>query len=166
MAWIYGRAALPVIGEGVLFLCLIFFFQAEDGIRDPLVTGVQTCALPICSTVSVSELLNGLNKGSYTTSLACKTNGSPIVVTTQSFTMPTTPVVCTFTNTGSTIAVSLTKLWVNAVTGDTTTLSITGAQVSGATGGTSTAPSTTTDATATAVSGSTVSLAEALGGLN
>src|SRR5438105_10522938 len=28
--------------------CLnFFFFQAEDGIRDPLVTGVQTCALPI-----------------------------------------------------------------------------------------------------------------------
>src|SRR5207247_5023930 len=26
-----------------------FFFQAEDGIRDPLVTGVQTCALPISS---------------------------------------------------------------------------------------------------------------------
>src|SRR6266536_4475630 len=25
----------------------LFFFQAEDGIRDPLVTGVQTCALPI-----------------------------------------------------------------------------------------------------------------------
>src|SRR5205823_7531541 len=25
----------------------IFFFQAEDGIRDKLVTGVQTCALPI-----------------------------------------------------------------------------------------------------------------------
>src|SRR5205823_11995646 len=27
--------------------CLFFFFQAEDGIRDKLVTGVQTCALPI-----------------------------------------------------------------------------------------------------------------------
>src|SRR5438105_1741791 len=27
--------------------CSLFFFQAEDGIRDPLVTGVQTCALPI-----------------------------------------------------------------------------------------------------------------------
>src|SRR2546430_17094172 len=27
--------------------CLIFFFQAEDGIRDLTVTGVQTCALPI-----------------------------------------------------------------------------------------------------------------------
>src|SRR5258708_31394957 len=29
-------------------LCVVvFFFQAEDGIRDDLVTGVQTCALPI-----------------------------------------------------------------------------------------------------------------------
>src|SRR5207244_6315989 len=28
-------------------LFVFFFFQAEDGIRDDLVTGVQTCALPI-----------------------------------------------------------------------------------------------------------------------
>src|SRR6266536_6277108 len=28
-------------------MVFFFFFQAEDGIRDPLVTGVQTCALPI-----------------------------------------------------------------------------------------------------------------------
>src|SRR2546430_4797167 len=28
---------------------LVFFFQAEDGIRDLTVTGVQTCALPILS---------------------------------------------------------------------------------------------------------------------
>src|SRR2546426_7563504 len=28
---------------------MIFFFQAEDGIRDYKVTGVQTCALPICA---------------------------------------------------------------------------------------------------------------------
>src|SRR5256885_5188299 len=27
--------------------CCFFFFQAEDGIRDYKVTGVQTCALPI-----------------------------------------------------------------------------------------------------------------------
>src|SRR2546429_8460985 len=27
---------------------IFFFFQAEDGIRDVAVTGVQTCALPIC----------------------------------------------------------------------------------------------------------------------
>src|SRR2546430_4452522 len=31
---------------GVYCLCF-FFFQAEDGIRDLTVTGVQTCALPI-----------------------------------------------------------------------------------------------------------------------
>src|SRR2546427_4776167 len=29
------------------FLFFFFFFQAEDGIRDLTVTGVQTCALPI-----------------------------------------------------------------------------------------------------------------------
>src|SRR5256886_6439153 len=29
------------------FGCIFFFFQAEDGIRDLTVTGVQTCALPI-----------------------------------------------------------------------------------------------------------------------
>src|SRR5258708_24446883 len=32
---------------------VFFFFQAEDGIRDDLVTGVQTCALPIsCASTS------------------------------------------------------------------------------------------------------------------
>src|SRR4030066_384911 len=35
-----------------MLLCIAvvlpFFFQAEDGIRDSSVTGVQTCALPIC----------------------------------------------------------------------------------------------------------------------
>src|SRR5689334_24416543 len=30
-----------------ILLFIIFFFQAEDGIRDGTVTGVQTCALPI-----------------------------------------------------------------------------------------------------------------------
>src|SRR5437870_7843423 len=31
----------------IVFFFLFFFFQAEDGIRDGHVTGVQTCALPI-----------------------------------------------------------------------------------------------------------------------
>src|SRR5256885_3727031 len=31
-----------------------FFFQAEDGIRDYKVTGVQTCALPIFDTVKAA----------------------------------------------------------------------------------------------------------------
>src|SRR3712207_6905025 len=35
-------------------LCF-FFFQAEDGIRDIGVTGVQTCALPICAVAGPLE---------------------------------------------------------------------------------------------------------------
>src|SRR6266478_7688394 len=31
----------------IFFFVFFFFFQAEDGIRDLTVTGVQTCALPI-----------------------------------------------------------------------------------------------------------------------
>src|SRR5438552_13558613 len=37
----------------LLYLVAFFFFQAEDGIRDDLVTGVQTCALPISGAVAV-----------------------------------------------------------------------------------------------------------------
>src|SRR5258708_29582048 len=39
----------PLIDGSSAFLSSFFFFQAEDGIRDDLVTGVQTCALPICT---------------------------------------------------------------------------------------------------------------------
>src|SRR5256885_11305025 len=35
---------------------VLFFFQAEDGIRDYKVTGVQTCALPILEVVVVEPL--------------------------------------------------------------------------------------------------------------
>src|SRR2546430_10519794 len=37
----------------------LFFFQAEDGIRDLTVTGVQTCALPICAGRAAGEDLVG-----------------------------------------------------------------------------------------------------------
>src|SRR5689334_24705060 len=41
----------------LLFYFFFFFFQAEDGIRDGTVTGVQTCALPIwISTPRLCEL--------------------------------------------------------------------------------------------------------------
>src|SRR3989449_1247999 len=40
ISWVYGGVARVEF----------FFFQAEDGIRDVAVTGVQTCALPILST--------------------------------------------------------------------------------------------------------------------
>src|SRR2546429_8460810 len=39
-----------------------FFFQAEDGIRDVAVTGVQTCALPIFRRVGEPPKLGGSNK--------------------------------------------------------------------------------------------------------
>src|SRR3712207_8107410 len=42
-------------GHSTLLMAFLFFFffQAEDGIRDHCVTGVQTCALPICSPGSI-----------------------------------------------------------------------------------------------------------------
>src|SRR2546429_2391669 len=40
-----------------------FFFQAEDGIRDVAVTGVQTCALPILAPVSPSPRKDGFWTG-------------------------------------------------------------------------------------------------------
>src|SRR5690606_41161501 len=41
-----------------------FFFQAEDGIRDFHVTGVQTCALPIWTPHEVQDIL-GTKKGEF-----------------------------------------------------------------------------------------------------
>src|SRR5216683_6478592 len=42
-------AANPVVSFGAYIA--FFFFQAEDGIRDLIVTGVQTCALPISEAI-------------------------------------------------------------------------------------------------------------------
>src|SRR5690349_4329883 len=51
----YGvkRLVLPLSGEKT-DKDITFFFQAEDGIRDLYVTGVQTCALPILSQKSLT----------------------------------------------------------------------------------------------------------------
>src|SRR5712664_4766485 len=38
----------------MFFYIFFFFFQAEDGIRDLIVTGVQTCALPISGLTGAS----------------------------------------------------------------------------------------------------------------
>src|SRR6266513_5845000 len=61
----------------------LFFFQAEDGIRDRNVTGVQTCALPISNSCTCScwskpfgreyRLLSELER----TGLLCMAYGSP-----------------------------------------------------------------------------------------
>src|SRR5256886_1016001 len=58
LIWLDLVGSLPLIKERILVIILlmhflslmigkVFFFQAEDGIRDLTVTGVQTCALPI-----------------------------------------------------------------------------------------------------------------------
>src|SRR5437868_12347273 len=57
MKYLYpGKVKFSVVVENftrelhrmiALSVCVFFFFQAEDGIRDRNVTGVQTCALPI-----------------------------------------------------------------------------------------------------------------------
>src|SRR2546429_7313822 len=46
----------------VEIVCHIFFFQAEDGIRDVAVTGVQTCALPICYPLGVAWAIEASGK--------------------------------------------------------------------------------------------------------
>src|SRR6266446_4081579 len=50
-----------------------FFFQAEDGIRDYKVTGVQTCALPISGSGTIS--VRGGVGGSGSASGACGGGG-------------------------------------------------------------------------------------------
>src|SRR5690606_40352997 len=46
---------------------LVFFFQAEDGIRDFHVTGVQTCALPI-SALPEADVVSLITTGSLSNS--------------------------------------------------------------------------------------------------
>src|SRR2546430_15553655 len=64
-----------------LFSFFFFFFQAEDGIRDLTVTGVQTCALPISTTLATSNLsLTGGSLG-VGNSGALIANASSVAVT-------------------------------------------------------------------------------------
>src|SRR5439155_5196041 len=55
-----------------LLSCVFFFFQAEDGIRDGHVTGVQTCALPIfraLATAAATPLTLGTGAGRSTVTI-------------------------------------------------------------------------------------------------
>src|SRR5438034_6060076 len=47
-----------------------FFFQAEDGIRDHCVTGVQTCALPICGIAIAAGLFTRFFAAAVTIEMA------------------------------------------------------------------------------------------------
>ena len=48
-------------------IVVFFFFQAEDGIRDHCVTGVQTCALPICIYLYIYIYMSGCLLNVHTT---------------------------------------------------------------------------------------------------
>src|SRR5690349_21362874 len=48
------------------FLVFFFFFQAEDGIRDLYVTGVQTCALPIYDEAAAEKMPHAWKAGAQT----------------------------------------------------------------------------------------------------
>src|SRR2546421_6472568 len=50
-------------------LSCFFFFQAEDGIRDLIVTGVQTCALPICNSAAAASAPPGSVFASFCASI-------------------------------------------------------------------------------------------------
>src|SRR5205085_4340508 len=49
----------------LLFFFFFFFFQAEDGIRDLTVTGVQTCALPISRKLAGVVPVREFSEGRY-----------------------------------------------------------------------------------------------------
>src|SRR2546430_6019225 len=59
----------------VLSIIFFFFFQAEDGIRDLTVTGVQTCALPISA---IRELMRFAARTGEVASALSATIGSTV----------------------------------------------------------------------------------------
>src|SRR5437867_5634509 len=53
---VLGQHGLDALAQRDVRYPVYFFFQAEDGIRDRTVTGVQTCALPISVSLVVAEV--------------------------------------------------------------------------------------------------------------
>src|SRR5256886_4103469 len=67
----------------VTMLCVFFFFQAEDGIRDLTVTGVQTCALPIFTAADINSVERAVEREILIVSAELK-RGLGILATTGS----------------------------------------------------------------------------------
>src|SRR2546425_2982484 len=65
--------------ESIVLVFLFFFFQAEDGIRDKLVTGVQTCAIPILFGLRPEEVARAVGRLVATRALRadCVVDGWP-----------------------------------------------------------------------------------------
>src|SRR5437667_280204 len=82
----------------ILYVPFFFFFQAEDGIRDRDVTGVQTCALPIWSRTNTSATLL-VSPGTRLVALEVKTTKrpSPLIPTPELPAFPWFPALSTLT---------------------------------------------------------------------
>src|SRR5256885_8349407 len=63
---------------------LFFFFQAEDGIRDYKVTGVQTCALPICAASINERPPSGTSTMRYAPGSSTSSSRSPLTTASHS----------------------------------------------------------------------------------
>src|SRR5260370_7636821 len=71
---------------------LFFFFQAEDGIRDSSVTGVQTCALPISYVLDTGEKLTTTLMTGAELAAAKVVVGEPVDAAAQVVVIPFPPV--------------------------------------------------------------------------
>src|SRR5256885_6289215 len=76
-----ARPDRPSVMNMTVYYVFFFFFQAEDGIRDYKVTGVQTCALPICRSkqflrIGESTMSGGDSRSLVATVKSCSTAGS------------------------------------------------------------------------------------------
>src|SRR5699024_11384615 len=56
LLWVEAPATAILLAARSTVVCFVFFFQAEDGIRDRNVTGVQTCALRSREPIKVDTL--------------------------------------------------------------------------------------------------------------
>src|SRR5256885_4130599 len=92
-----GRGGVRANGGGIERGGVFFFFQAEDGIRDYKVTGVQTCALPILvpsaagGATSKAKRMRSAPCSSYSEPFASE---PPVVGVTVNDAEPAPPSVC------------------------------------------------------------------------
>lgn len=132
----------------------------------------QTGAPGASVTMTAGEIVTlpaetGVNIGNYTQAVYC-TGGTMLGSSSAPLPLPqtitisasTTATTCTYVNTRKTFGVSLAKFWTNGKPGDAVSLAISGTGVTGAAGGNSIVDGGSTNATATAAAGSTITLAE------
>lgn len=118
------------------------------------------------ATLDLSEVLGAGNKGTYGSTLSCTAGSYPANGNGgYTLTVPGSNTTCTFDNTASTVTVSLTKAWSNAIAGDTAGLFIKTPAGTQLQTGTATAPTGQT-INATVRVGDSVVLSEVLGAGN